>query len=763
MSSNQSQPLQQLKTQMQSAFDLDEIRELCMDLEITYDEIAGDTLSSKIIALITYLGREEQLPNLIHYLIQKRPNYQWPQLVWEQLNQRAIENFNSQTLSTEERIDHDVVLEKLMQNYANIQSRMFDTDGKLQQIPFTNFEDVPDAIEIEADNIPGFSKRTKRTFASGTTIRDIFTTSGFGLLILGEPGYGKTAAIYDLADQLLTQTKQDLWAPLPVIVNLSTWNPHQYLNLESWLQSRLQKRYAIPPETSKTWLAKGNMILFLDALDEIQPQHAQECLSAIVQFQQTKLHARIVVTSRTTEYDDLGIKLNLPAAVRLLPLTETQIVDYFDQLGIDSDTSDEEVGELLTESLMLNIFSQITLAKTRITRHVGQQITRTTLLNDYIHMLFERRRMQPINEEETCTRLSYIAQQMEATEVYDLDLEQLQPTWLTDRKHRRTYNLYVILFVFLIFMAIFGFMFFLLGLISPVNVQRILSGMENDGYADLSPFIVTIAIISIKLGMGILLTMVAGFPVAMGAAFVTAILLKRQPEIKPVRRFRWPKIRHLMHMDALLIIARTSLLFILLGIFVISTIFVLLSAYLSSSRSNVFSAYFVFVIGFGIAGAIFGSFQTTFEYDETTKGKNRSNPRIWRSGQTGLTTGVAAFFLLTLIFGLFFSRFFIDFETGKIKNFIGVLYIIMIVAITLGVSIGLYYGGHVFIRHYILRWVLARYDYLPRHLELFLNEMADFTFLQRIGVGYRFFHATAQTHFAQLNQWPPLDQEEDIE
>ncbi len=750
MSRNQSQALQQLKTQMQSTFNLNELKALCFTLNVTYDEIAGETLGTKIISLITFLGRRNELSKLVDYLKTKREIINWPDITWTELNQSDIENFNAQTLSTEDRIDREVVLEKLSQNYSDILTRMFDADGKLERIPFTNLEDLPNAVETEDDKIPGFPSRTQRSFISGTSVGDIFTELGFGLLILGEPGYGKTAAVYDLANSLINEAKQDLWAPLPVIVNLSTWNPDEFPSLEEWIQSRLQKRYFIPSTTSKTWLAKGNMILFLDALDEIQPQHAQTCVKVISHFQESKLHARIVVTSRATEYYDLGVKLNLPGAVQLLPLTEDQVQTYFDHLDIQPDTSDEEVGELLKEPLMLNIFSRIALSKMELTRGEGRQISRTTLLNDYIQMLFNRRRMQSKNEKETCNQLSYIAQQMDSAEVYDLDLEQLQPTWLTEEKHRRTYNFYVMFFVFCIFEIVFFLIFTPIGLATRVDAQPILDGMIGWGYTDLSPTIINVGVLLIKFGISFFITLFVGGFIGIGAAIVTRILLKFRPVIKPVNRFVLPQFGQVRRLESFGIVIRTALLFIGLGLLVAISIMFIFSSFSNriASQLNIISAFLIFGVGFGIAGTIFGLFLTTFEYDDSEKEENRSNPRIWRSGQTGLVIGLVAFVIVTFVFALILF---------KVAPTMGSLYIVMFVSITLGVSLGLFYGGHVFIRHYILRWLLARYNYLPRQLESFLNDMSAFTFLQKVGVGYRFFHATAQEHFANLTQWPPED------
>lgn len=66
-------------------------------------------------------------------------------------------------------------------------------------------------------------------------------SDGKTLLILGEPGSGKTIALLQLAERLVEQTQKDLnerkqksSKPIPVVLNLSSWGQKQQ-PLEEWL------------------------------------------------------------------------------------------------------------------------------------------------------------------------------------------------------------------------------------------------------------------------------------------------------------------------------------------------------------------------------------------------------------------------------------------------------------------------------------------------------------------------------------------------
>jgi hypothetical protein len=55
-----------LRRLLQNHFDLGEIRALCFDLNIKYDNLSGSTLPLRVISLIEYCERWGQLGDLIN-------------------------------------------------------------------------------------------------------------------------------------------------------------------------------------------------------------------------------------------------------------------------------------------------------------------------------------------------------------------------------------------------------------------------------------------------------------------------------------------------------------------------------------------------------------------------------------------------------------------------------------------------------------------------------------------------------------------------
>lgn len=67
----------QLRDLMAEHFALDELRSLCMDLGIAYDNMSGDTKREKIISLIEYLQHHRRLDALLLWLQEQRTEVDW--------------------------------------------------------------------------------------------------------------------------------------------------------------------------------------------------------------------------------------------------------------------------------------------------------------------------------------------------------------------------------------------------------------------------------------------------------------------------------------------------------------------------------------------------------------------------------------------------------------------------------------------------------------------------------------------------------------
>lgn len=164
------------------------------------------------------------------------------------------------------------------------------------------------------------------------SLASLYDDEGGSLLVLGEPGSGKTTSLLELAKGLLVRAEADPRRPVPVVFNLSSWvDPHT--ELDSWLADELSGRYQIPRKIGRSWLAESRVLPLLDGLDELAPPRRAACVEAINRFSQGAGLVGAVVCCRTAEYIDLPVRLSLNAAVRLLPLADEQVQGYLSDLG----------------------------------------------------------------------------------------------------------------------------------------------------------------------------------------------------------------------------------------------------------------------------------------------------------------------------------------------------------------------------------------------------------------------------------------------
>lgn len=156
------------------------------------------------------------------------------------------------------------------------------------------------------------------------------------LLILGEPGSGKTMLIIRLVLDLLKARAPG--APVPFLVGLASWDPRTQ-KLDSWLAAQLVIAHPMLAAAAGTGsraealLAAGLIIPILDGLDEIPDVLQGTAVTQINDALMPGQHA--VVTCRTEQYVNAvispageGMRLRAAAAIVLDPLTAATISRY---------------------------------------------------------------------------------------------------------------------------------------------------------------------------------------------------------------------------------------------------------------------------------------------------------------------------------------------------------------------------------------------------------------------------------------------------
>ncbi|MGB3493238.1 MAG: NACHT domain-containing protein, partial [Elainellaceae cyanobacterium] len=225
------------------------------------------------------------------------------------------------------------------------------------------------------------------------------------LLILGEPGSGKTTTMLDLARELIQTAQDDLDAPIPVLFNLSSWSTFQPSkksaatdSIGEWMARELNSKYGVSRKLAQSWLAEQKLLPLLDGLDEVASERQIACLLTINQFLQgDQSPPALTVCCREEEYDQLiraaGDRLNLNGAICLKPLNEAQVKGYLTTLDCtdlwDTLQQDEQLLVLIKTPLWLSlsVLARKELDLEAWSREESLEQRRTQLLDAYVRRM----------------------------------------------------------------------------------------------------------------------------------------------------------------------------------------------------------------------------------------------------------------------------------------------------------------------------------------------------------------------------------------
>lgn len=292
-----------------------------------------------------------------------------------------------------------------------------DVEARLEtSIHHARFIDLGLEDTIDATNVP-LVYRSPNSNQEFNLIDNAFNHYQGQLLILGNPGSGKTTTLLDLTQKLLQNAVQDKDAPIPIIVNLTKfaafssrasgnrWFRNSGSELDpldrfrNWLIEELSSYRGISHDMAAEWVKEGNMAFLLDGLDEVYESFRGSCIEVINDFLEEFIGS-VVVCSRINEYlpfqKDASTQLQLNGAVTLQPLNQEQIFDYLkagkaEQL-IDLIKSDQYLMELAEIPLIL---SMITLAyagetNVRLQKDLSLAERRHELMEAYITKMLQR-------------------------------------------------------------------------------------------------------------------------------------------------------------------------------------------------------------------------------------------------------------------------------------------------------------------------------------------------------------------------------------
>jgi serine/threonine protein kinase len=525
---------------------------------------------------------------------------------------------------------------------------------------------------------------------SGIKVSDKFKEMGEGrsLLILGEPGAGKTTTLLQLTRDLLKQAELDTDHPIPVVFNLSSWM-NEKQSIHQWLVFELNTKYQVSKAIAQSWLEKGELLLLLDGLDEVSQKRRSACVSAINTFYQEHGTTELVVCSRIQDYQALSTRLNLQAAICLQPLSLEQIHQYFQEAGSELSViqtalaEDKTLQELAKSPLMLSIMTLAYqgIAASNLPHFNTIEQRRKHLFQTYIQRMLDRPH-PPINcsKEQFIDRLSWLAKRLKEHSQTVFLIERIQPSWLQEFGQKTIYTL-----------SLFS-SFFIIG--GWVGIQ-----------------VLPLSLLPIALGIG---------------CFIFCLIVKVY-QIQPVETLKWSWKKAITHLTigiicgSLILIIAKFINQIVLHWVHSDRFIIVFPGYQSLGRGVIFG------MSLGIIYGLVRGFQ-----GDVIQQKTFPNQGMFQSAINALIFAVIGSTLLGTAAGLL---------NWYLKGWV-------ILGLCFGLIVG---GGEACIKHFIVRVILYLNGNIPWNYAGFLNEATRRVLMQKVGGGYIFIHRLLLDHLAQKN------------
>lgn len=579
-------------------------------------------------------------------------------------------------------------------------------------------------LEYKTEMVCQTSEQSSQIVSPGKSILRVFDENCGELLILGEPGSGKTVLLLELTRQAIDRARRESHQPIPIVFDLSSWRSEK--TLSDWLVDEFWNTYQITSRVAQYWLNQDKLLLLLDGLDEVK-RDLEKCVIAINTFRKDH-QVQLVVSSRNVEYSTSPTKLIIHGAIQLQPLTIHKIYKYlakvWDGHRIVSQILDQdpELRKLLQTPLMLSV---IALAYPHSALDGLSTINtvedkRRHLFDEFIPKMFEREREKKTNrtaypDEQAVRWLAWLAQKMRERNLQSFALEDLQPDWLHSKIQREQHKW------------------------ATVVADGLFLGLIGWLFRDLVRGPVTSIAFAVSLG-------------AVGMFFTWRFMSVFN---QPTDKIQWSWINFMTGLVAeirngwrlwkgkwsvLILVSITGfvlgIIFGVMGGLVAGLIGVLGGLILIP----IIAVWYGLYVGF-LTAIVSGLTRSTIK--DRTNQEQRTEQGVWSSLKNGLKGMVVVGLYIAMIVGLI-SSLFGGFNQGVRTGLgYGLLF-------GFGVAFKVY-GGLFFLSHFTLRWLLYRAGSIPWNYVSFLKYATRCGLLYQVGGGFRFFHDMLMDHLASMH------------
>jgi len=193
-----------------------------------------------------------------------------------------------------------------------------------------------------------------------SAFEDAFDAHDGRLLLLGDPGAGKTVTLMAMARTAIDRRLLDPTQPLPILAPVATWNMEKRQEFKEWLGQIVP----VLKDDIEQLIDNGQLMLLLDGLDELggerdDPMTHKRFDPRLRFIEMLPDNNQVLLSCRVLDYEEIGKKIPLSGSVVLRPLTDEQIRQYLQHLPDLwlALRQDDELREMARNPLLLSLFT----------------------------------------------------------------------------------------------------------------------------------------------------------------------------------------------------------------------------------------------------------------------------------------------------------------------------------------------------------------------------------------------------------------------
>ncbi len=300
------------------------------------------------------------------------------------------------------------------------------------------------------------------------------------LFFSGNAGSGKTVLLYQFAEQLIDYSKKQVdegkQFPIPIILNLRTWNSNSE-NFESWLSQYLYealKKTGIPKNEISKLLDDNfskekdttRILLLLDGFDEIKINLKSKFLNEYENYVSFRLNKSFIYgnfpISIITGRNEVVKLIFEKSEINGFEIAELDKPDIINELKRNSSKGDNKeilLGKYNADNELKSILKTVFAVNIAIELAKCNEILKISNYNQLVN-LYIKKETEKNSLKKTLKYLKFIAEGINETKhSSSFELSDIQPIWIFEKQNSYFYYylaFYFFRFIFIIFLLIFS-------------------------------------------------------------------------------------------------------------------------------------------------------------------------------------------------------------------------------------------------------------------------------------------------------------------